>query len=157
MELQGISAMAKTQTAYGKQSSEETDNSSGGWKYLTVRQGGRVYTYLVIGKNMRVLIGETAEKKTDGKDKESTDGKNNADGSAEQASGSADISVNRQSGGKEEKGIRPDFLLDASMLALTGYYQKKMRETIKHLGNSIGSDRNGNTAATANSGEGTKE
>ncbi|CUH96677.1 hypothetical protein P22_2767 [Propionispora sp. 2/2-37] len=143
--------MVKNQTAYDggqSQSSAETDSSSGGWKYMTVKEGGRVYTYLVIGKNMRVLIGESSEE-TDNKDKKSADGKDNAAGGAEQAntsagndfSGSADsFAINGQ---KEKNGVKTDFLMDTSMFALTGYYQEKMRETIKQLSNSIGDGSKG--------------
>jgi hypothetical protein len=33
--------------------------------------------------------------------------------------------------------------MDTSMLTLTGYYQEKMRETIRQLGDSIGHDSEG--------------
>jgi hypothetical protein len=162
MDLQGVSAMMPNQAANERQnqSSAETDNSDGGWKYITVHEGDRVYTYLVIGKNMKVLIGETSEKKTDDKDKKAADGKNSADGGTDQAnastgngvSGSADmLAVNGQYGGKG-KGIKSDFLMDTSMLALTGYYQEKMRETIRQL---IGHDSEG--IAPVNAGEKTKK
>lgn len=162
MELRGVSSLVKSQNAYGKQNSEEPDNGSGGWKYLTVREGGRIYTYLVIGKNMRILIGEkNAEEKSGDKDGNAAEGSSDVGGGVAQASDrkaasvNADMSVSSQKGGKEEQEIRHDFLLDTSMLGLTAYHQKKMRETIKHLGNSIGNNLNGN--AISDSAEKTKE
>ncbi|MDF2500098.1 MAG: hypothetical protein K0Q77_812 [Anaerosporomusa subterranea] len=152
MDFHRVSAMTKNQATFGKQgsqSSQDTGDSAGGWKYLTVRQGGKVYTYIVIGKNMRILIGETADKKTDDKDKKTADGNNEAAAGAENtngagnnaAAGSMDrLAVNGQNGGKKEETAKPDFLMDTSMLTLTGYYQKKMRETIKNLGDTIGND-----------------
>ncbi|WP_156478612.1 hypothetical protein [Anaerosporomusa subterranea] len=144
--------MTKTQVAarrQGSQSSQDTGDSASGWKYLTVRQGGKVYTYIVIGKNMRILIGETSDKKTEDKDKKTADGNNDAAGEVENTNGASNnavsdsmngLAVNGQNGGRKEEIAKPDFLMDTRMLALTGYYQKKMRETIKNLGETIGSD-----------------
>jgi hypothetical protein len=151
MNLYGISAMTKTQVAAGKQGSQssQSDDSASGWKYLTVRQGGKIYTYIVIGKNMRILIGETADKKTDDKDQKTDDkDQKTADANSDAttgvekanrvsnnaASGMDALAASGQSGGKREGTANPDFLMDTSMFALTGYYQKKMRETIKDLG-----------------------
>ncbi|SDE41954.1 hypothetical protein [Sporomusa acidovorans] len=143
MSLQGVSAIAG-QTAYGKQgqSSEKTDDNASGWRYLTVREGGRVYTYVVIGKNMRILIGEAPDEGNDQKDKKSADGSKNTAAKPDSANASSgnvvsvntQLSVSGQNSRKEEKKVKRDFLTDTSMFALTGYYQKKMRETIDKLG-----------------------
>lgn len=157
MEIQRISAMVKTQAAYGRhdQSCEETDNHSGGWKYLTVHEGGRTYTYLVIGKNMKILIGETAEKKTNDKDKKTAEAKGNVNGEAKQenaagandVSGSTDVPINGQGGREEKRELKNDFFTDTAMFAFTGYYQKKMRETVKKLEKTIGNDSPRDTIA----------
>jgi hypothetical protein len=149
MDFYGVSALTKTQVAVGKQSSQsspETGDSAGGWKYLTVRQGGKIYTYIVIGKNMRILIGETSDEKTDDKDQKTADGNSDATTGVEKAnrvsnnaaSGMDALAASGQNGGKKEGTANPDFLMDTSMFALTGYYQKKMRATIKDLGETSG-------------------
>ena len=142
MDIQGISALTQNQANYGNQSqSSATDSSSsGGWKYLTVKEGGRVYTYLVIGKNMKILIGESSEEKTDKKDKQAADGtKESNQGTGQVGTTASDGStggVGKATNGQKEKQV--DFLMNTEMLALTGYYQEQMRRTIKQFADSVG-------------------
>lgn len=142
MDIQGISALTQNQASYGNQSqSSATDSSSsGGWKYLTVKEGGRVYTYLVIGKNMKILIGESSEEKTDKKDKQAADGTKEANQETGQAGTTASDGstggVGKATNGQKEKQV--DFLMNTEMLALTGYYQEQMRRTIKQFADAVG-------------------
>lgn len=168
MDFYGVSSLTKSQSTYGKQgsqSSQNSDDGAGGWRYLTVREGGKVYTYIVIGKNMRILIGETSDKETTDKDKKTANSNSDATGGVEKAgagnnaaSGSMDaLPVSGQNGDKEEKIAKSDFLMDTSMLTLTGYYQNKMRETIKNLGETIGNDHSITAKASASTGKKPKE
>jgi hypothetical protein len=165
MDLHGISSIMKNQAAYTKsdsQSSQDTDGNDGGWKYLTVRANGKLYTYIVIGKNMRVLIGETTDKEAEDKDKKTAstqnsggpDQTNGTDKTAASGSSSSDkLAADGQNGdGKKEETVKADFLTDTSMLGLTSYYQKKTREMLKTMEENIGNSE----VAIAESGTNTR-
>lgn len=162
MNVYGVSSLTKLQTDYGQsdsQSSQDAGDSNGGWKYLTVRANGKVYTYIVIGKNMRVLIGEATEKKTDEKDEKTGDGKkgniSNQTNGTENTSmeGSNKLDVDGQNSNGKKETIKADFLTDTSMLALTGCYQKKMREIIKDLQQGIGERSSDAIQTSTNTGK----
>lgn len=139
MDIQGISAITNNQTSYASQGQSASDNSSsGGWKYLTVKEGGRVYTYLVIGKNMKILIGESADDSED-KDKQSADSNKKA-GQATDPAGAAgsNAAENKTMAVGKPKEQQTDFLRNTEMLALTGYYQAQMRRTMQQVSAAVG-------------------
>ncbi|MDU4961688.1 MAG: hypothetical protein E6X17_13630 [Sporomusaceae bacterium] len=127
-----------------RQDSGESGNGAGGWKYLTVRANGKVYTYIVIGKNMKILVGEATEKKKEDPEETAADDHcDETEKTAATASGAAGPLALAAEDRKDKPlpNSRPDFFLDTRMFALTGYYQKKMRQTIKQLGDSLSADR----------------
>lgn len=166
MNVYGVSLKTKTQADYGQsdnQSAQDAGDNNGGWKYLTVRVNGKIYTYIVIGKNMRVLIGETTEKKTDEKDEKTGDGKkgntsnqtNGTENTSMAASNKLDVDGQNSNGKKET--VKADFLTDTSMLALTGCYQKKMREIIKDLQEDTGKTSSDGSQTSTNTGKKTNK
>lgn len=137
--LSGISSLTASQAVRGQMesSSSQADNStSAGWKYVTVTEGDTVYTYIVIGKNMKILIGKSAVKEDD-KDEKSADGKNKNEATATSTKPNADP----QATANKQAAEKMNFLNDYRMLGLTGYYQKKMRETMENMENQLGSNK----------------
>lgn len=165
MDFSGVAALTKNQGTYGQsanQSSQDTGGNAGGWKFVTVQSGDIIYTYIVIGKNMRVLVGQTSAKKNDDNDPKTAAGKNAAAGSQDQPAAAGDSAASassakptaaKESGGKTKETAGPDFLGDLRMFALTGYYQQKMRETIKNMEESVGTDKVTDVKASANAGK----
>lgn len=167
MHGNGVSAVPKNQSIYRQldnQTAGDTGGSANGWKYLTVREGGKIYTYIVIGKNMRILIGESTEKKTEAKDKKTADGQKA--GGPDQMEGNGNngalaspaqpVAAN-DSDESTRESVKTSFLTDTTMLALTGYYQKKMRETIKNLGENLGNAKVAEIGTAAYGGKKTNE
>ena len=137
MNVSGISAMSNNQTisSLTESQSAQDNNSSSGWKYITVREDGIVYTYVVIGKNMKVLIGTS--KDTD--NTESKDKKNAKTAASEKDSidNTRQKKLQTQTAGAKITAGPKDFFADFRMFGLTGYYQEKMRETVKNMENHI--------------------
>ena len=132
MNLPKISGFSSTQAAAGLQTSASQDESgsSGGWKYITVQDGNVQYTYIVIGKNMKVLVGKTdISDKNDDKQKQTAKDNKTAPETTQSPFAAADTET-----------AKPDFLTDLRMFALTGAYQKKCRETLKALEQQIGDE-----------------
>lgn len=132
MNLSNISDLSSTQTAAGLQNSASQGNadSSGGWKYITVQEGDVVYTYIVIGKNMKILVGKTDSDDKDGdKQKQAAKDNKSTPGNTQSPLAAAGTDMKK-----------PDFLNDLRMFALTGSYQKKCRETLQALEQQIGNE-----------------
>jgi hypothetical protein len=127
MSMSGISSLTN-QTMCGRtesHSNKDGHSNSAGWKYVTITEGDTVYTYIVIGENMKILIGKApaANDKDEDKDKTTADDKTNALG---------------QNASNKMNADQATFLTDTRMLALTGNYQKKLREIMKNLEDHIG-------------------
>ena len=136
-----ISGLKATQTTAGLQNSasQNETNSSGGWKYITVQEGDVVYTYIVIGKNMKILIGKTDSKDNDGdKQKQAAKDDKSTAGNTQNPLAAAGTDMKK-----------PDFLNDLRMFALTGFYQKKCRETLEALEQQIGNEKPASPQKTA--------
>lgn len=143
MDISGVSSML-SQSMNGmnsNSSTQDTDNSSGGWKYLTVQEGGYTYTYIVIGKNMKVLISQVAAqgdkdnsadkgKKTE--DNKTGNNKVNAENNST-ASNQAEQQDNKVQNVQESQ-ISKKY----GMLTLTAYYEKQMREILKEMEEKVG-------------------
>jgi len=165
MDLSGVTALTKNQATKGQsanQSSQDTGGNTGGWKYVTVQSGDIIYTYIVIGKNMKVLVGQTSAKKNDDNDPKTAADKNTAAGSQDKpaaavdsaaAANSAKPTAAKERGGNTKETAGPDFFSDLRMFALTGYYQQKMRETIKNMKENIVTDKVTDVKASANAGK----
>jgi hypothetical protein len=165
MDVSGVAALTKNQATYGQsanQSSQDTGGDAGGWKFVTVQSGDIIYTYIVIGKNMRVLVGQTSAKKNDDNDSKAAADKNAVAGSQDNSAAAGDSATSasaakpaaaQESGGNTKETAGPDFLNDLRMFALTGYYQKKMRETIKNMEESVVTDKVADIKASANAGK----
>lgn len=143
MNLSGVSALASNQSVSGRpesQAAQDGNGSSEGWKYVTVQEGDIIYTYIVIGKNMKVLIGQTSvnkDKKTDDDKKDAAGGDTGTAGT-----GNSDKSTELvQHEARKIEAEKVNFLNDYRMLGLTGYYQKKLRETIRNLEDDIVYDK----------------
>lgn len=139
MDVSGVSSLLRNQTALGRsedKTAQDGNDSSGGWKYITVQEGDTVYTYIVIGKNMKVLVGKTAAHKEKDDDKKTAGDKNN---SAEQSA----VTAQPEKNATEVATNKVDFLTDTRMFALTAIYQKKMRETMKNMEDQIGTGHQG--------------
>ena len=161
MDFSGVAALTKNQASYGQsanQSSQDTGGNAGGWKYVTVQSGDIIYTYILIGKNMRGLVGQTSAKKNDDNDPNTAADKNATAGSQDKpaagdsaaAASSAKPTAAKESGSNKKETAGPAFLDDLRMFALTGYYQQKMRETIKIMEESVGTDKVTEVKASAN-------
>ncbi len=136
MSISGIST--NNQTLCGRNespSSQNGNNNSTGWKYVTVTDGDTVYTYIVIGKNMKVLIGKSTTKQD--KDKDKNDDKETASNKKDTVSNSDKTRATEQNNNNKKAAEKNDFLIDERMLALTGYYQKKMRKLVDNLEDKI--------------------
>lgn len=143
--LSAISSLTASQAVRGKtenSSNQENSSTSAGWKYVTVTEGDIIYTYIVIGKNMKILIGKSATKEKD-TDKKSGDDKNEATAT------SAKPTTDPQAAATRQAAEKVNFLNDYRMLGLTGYYQKKMRETLEIMESQLGCDQTATTAAVA--------
>lgn len=122
-----LSISSKSET----HSSQDSENNSTGWKYVTIKEGNIIYTYIVIGKNMKVLIGQSNAPEGD-KDKNNTGNKKDGD-----TGDNADkVNASQQTSSKlaNEKA---SLLTDCRMLGLTGYYQKKLRESMENMENRV--------------------
>ena len=145
MNLSGVSALASNQSVSGRpesQAAQDGNGSSEGWKYVTVQEGDIIYTYIVIGKNMKVLIGQTSVNKD--KNKKTDDDKKDAAGgdTGTAGTGNSDKSTELvQNEARKIEAEKVNFLNDSRMLGLTGYYQKKLRETIRNLEDDIVYDK----------------
>lgn len=134
MDISSSSLLTKNQIVCGRSergSMSEDNSSSGGWKYITVVEGDIQYTYIVIGKDMKVLVGTTSvhEDKNKDKDKKATGDKEN----------SADKSDQLNETGKNQiEANKVDFLTDPRMLGLTAFYQKKIQQTMQNMEAQIG-------------------
>jgi len=82
MKISGVALPLQSKSlSTGDRKGEETQNTkgkSGGQRYVTVRDGDYLYTYIVIGDNFRVLIGRLAvdkdkDEKTDAVKKQDND------------------------------------------------------------------------------------
>ncbi|WP_094602844.1 hypothetical protein SPSIL_030760 [Sporomusa silvacetica DSM 10669] len=138
MNVLGSSSLTNNQIVRGQVESNSTqngDSNSTGWRYISVKEGDTVYTYIVIGKNMKVLIGKTSTPKDDGKDKKTADDKQDATNNSNTANTAC------QNDSSKIKDEKISFLTDYRMLALTAAYQKKLRETMKNLEANIGCDK----------------
>lgn len=118
-------------------SKQDDSSDSAGFKYVSIREGNIVCTYIVIGKNMKVLIGKSAvdEDKEDKKDGKATDDKNGADKSTK-------TTEDKQAALNKKKLEEASFLTDSRMLGLTAYYQKKLREMMRNMESNIGVNNN---------------
>ncbi|MDT8904003.1 hypothetical protein [Anaeroselena agilis] len=157
--------MTKNQAAYGQsanQSSQDAGGNAGGWKFVTVQSGDIIYTYIVIGKNMKVLVGQTSAKKTDDNDPKTAADKNAVAGSQDKpaAAGDSAASVSsakptaaKENGGNTKEPAGLDFLGDLRMFALTGYHQQKIRETIKNMEESVVTGKATDVKASATAGK----
>ncbi|WP_371362568.1 hypothetical protein SRRS_37000 [Sporomusa rhizae] len=118
-------------------SKQDDSSDSAGFKYVSIREGNIVCTYIVIGKNMKVLIGKSAvdEDKEDKKDGKTTDDKNGADKSTK-------TTEDKQAALNKKKLEEASFLTDSRMLGLTAYYQKKLREMMRNMESNIGVNNN---------------
>lgn len=143
MDVAGVSMTAKTQTAFAPSAGAADQNgnggSSGGWKFITVQEGDTVYTYVVIGKNMRVLVGKTTVHDDQDADKDKKS-ENSKKASSSQA---ADQNTTEKNTDGQTKENKVDFLTDSRMFALTAVYQKKMRETMKNMVDHVGMNDRG--------------
>ncbi|SMD16464.1 hypothetical protein [Sporomusa malonica] len=131
MNLSGLSSLSNNLTSCGRTESQLEQDSSGnsqGWKYVTVKVGDTVYTYIVIGKNMKVLIGSTSD--DEDKDKKSA-------GDKKDANHSDKLNEAKQSDDNKLGIEKNNFLMDHRMLGLTGFYQKKLREMMKNMEDQI--------------------
>lgn len=136
--LSGISSLTASQAVRGQleSNSSQSDNSaSAGWKYVTVTEGDTIYTYIVIGKNMKILIGKSSAKEDDTDKKGAGDKNEDSTTSAKPNAGLQTAAATKQTAEKA------NFLNDCRMLGLTGYYQKKMRETMEIMENQLGCDK----------------
>jgi hypothetical protein len=139
MDVSGVSLLQQNKTVCGRGDNvpaQDGTSDSGGWKFVTVQEGDVEYTYIVIGKNMRVLIGETSVKDKD-EDKKSASDKENSASKAEKTLHAEKNDSNKVVANKV------DFLTDYRMFALTASYQKKIRETMKNMENHIGAIQHG--------------
>lgn len=136
MDLSGISFMTNNQSVGRKtesQPAQDNNGTSSGWKYVTVQEGDTVYTYIVIGKNMKVLIGESSIQED--KNKKTESDKKDAAGNSEQANAAAQNASNKL----PDEQI--NFLADRRMLGLMGDYQQKMREIMRNMEDHIVYDK----------------
>lgn len=132
MNLSGVPSFKNNQTVLGRtetNSAQGGNSNSAGWKYVTITEGDTAYTYIVIGENMKVLIGKAAVDKDEDKDKKTSADKMDKENLAGQNEGNL---------AKDEK---VNFLIDPRMLGLTGFYQKKLREAMKSLEDQVGCDK----------------
>lgn len=128
MNLSKVSLMTTNQSVGRQtesQSAQDNNSNSAGWKYVTVQEGDTVYTYIVIGKNMKVLIGESSIHED--KDKKTASNKKDAAGNSDQINATVQDTSNKM------PNEQINFLADHRMLGLTGDYQKKMREMMKNM------------------------
>lgn len=121
---------------------DESSNSSG-FKFQTIKEGNTIYTYIVIGKNMKILIGKAAvaEEKEDEKDGKTADKKNDTDKLAKE-------NEEKQTALKKKSIEEAGFLTDSRMLGLTAYYQKKLREMMRNMETNICVNNNGTEQAS---------
>lgn len=137
MILPGISSPTNNQSVRGQAESNATqseNSNSSGWKYITVTEGNVTYTYIVIGKNMKVLIGTSTVKEED-KDKKNADSNTDANGNSSKTNAAP------QNDSTKQAAEKISFLTDYRMLGLTGYYQKKIRETMENMEDQLGCDK----------------
>ncbi len=137
MILPGISSQITNQSVRGQTESNATqseNSNSSGWKYVTVTEGNITYTYIVIGKNMKVLIG-TSTVQEEEKNKKNADSNTDANGNSSKANAAP------QNDNAKLAAEKVSFLSDYRMLGLTGYYQKKMRETMENMEDQLGCDK----------------
>lgn len=136
MNVSGVSDVAKNQAVGGKIGSQSTQGNNGnssGWKYVTVKEGDITYTYIVIGKNMKVLIG-TAKADEDQKDKDKDNKGAKAEKDQKVAAGNTEqVKALLQNAPPKKMPEQTDFIADFRMFGLTAFHQKKMRETIKKM------------------------
>jgi hypothetical protein len=144
MAISGVSlTLSKSMNEMNSNSStQDTDNSSGGWKYLTVQEGGYTYTYIVIGKNMKVLISQVAQgdkdqlsstdkgKKSD--DNKTGDNKVNAENNSTASNQAEQQNNNVQN--VQENQISKKY----GLLTLTAYHEKQMRGILKEMEEKVG-------------------
>lgn len=145
MNVPKVSYFTQNQASYLQSDSlaskqDENDNSAG-FKYVTIREGNILYTYIVIGKNMKVLIGKAAVD-------EDTDGK--APGDKKGADKLAQANEPNQAGLNKKALEAAGFLTDTRMLGLTAYYQKKMREMMRNMEDNLGAKIDGTEGVVAN-------
>lgn len=146
MIVPGISSMATNSIVRGQtesNSSQAESNNSPGWKYVTVTEGDIIYTYIVIGKNMKVLIGKSSAKEND-MDKKNVDDKPEANGNSNKLNAKPQKDCSKQL-----EAEKVSFLSDYRMLGLTGYYQKKIQETMTNMENHIGFDKANSVGTSA--------
>jgi len=132
MDISGSSLLTKNQIVYGRSESgsmSEDNSSSGGWKYITVVEGDIEYTYIVIGKDMKVLVGTTSVHEDKNKDKKATGDKENSADKSDQLN---------ETGKNQMEANKVDFLTDLRMLGLTAFYQKKIQQTMNNMEAQIG-------------------
>lgn len=136
MNVSRVSDVVKNQAVGGKtgsQSTQDNNDNSSGWKYVTVKEGDMTYTYIVIGKNMKVLIG-TSKADEDQKDKDKDDKGAKAEKGQQVATGNTEqVKKSLQNSPQKKTPEQTDFLADFRMIGLTAFHQKKMRETIKKM------------------------
>lgn len=137
MNVSRVSDVVKNQAVGGKtgsQSTQEDNNgNSSGWKYVTVKEGDMTYTYIVIGKNMKVLIG-TSKADEDQKDKDNDNKGAKTEKGQQVATGNTEqVKKSLQNSPPKKTPEQTDFLADFRMIGLTAFHQKKIRETIKKM------------------------
>ncbi|MDF2570104.1 MAG: hypothetical protein K0R55_1708 [Sporomusa sp.] len=133
MNLPGVSSLPNNSASCGRtepKSEQDSSDNSQGWKYATVKVGDTVYTYIVIGKNMKVLIGATTDDEEKGKDKKTVSGKNDANTTDK-------LNETKYSDSNKIGTDKVDFLMDHRMLGLTGFYQKKLRDMVENMEDQI--------------------
>lgn len=84
ISMSNLQSAGKTAVSQNSDSNN-SDSDSSGWKYLTVEKDGMVYTYIVIGKDIKVLLSEGPAK--DDKTKKSANGQKADDANSTQSQG----------------------------------------------------------------------
>jgi len=140
MDISGFSLLAKEQIACGRSESgsmSKDNSSSGGWKYITVVEGDIEYTYIVIGKDMKILVGTTSVHEDKNKDKDKDTNKDKKATGVKENSADKSDELNEIGKNKMEAN-KVDFLTDLRMIGMTAFYQKKIQQTIENMEAHIG-------------------
>lgn len=129
MTVNGITLNQPSLGRTDNNSTKNGDSSNQGWKYLSVQVGDTIYTYIVIGKDMRILIGKTT---TEDENKQN-DKKSNGDNKPAENNNNSPVNTAGQTDNIQIEDKTVSFLSDWRMLGLTAFHQQKLRQMIKNM------------------------
>ncbi|MDU2063646.1 MAG: hypothetical protein E6713_02300 [Sporomusaceae bacterium] len=145
MDLSGISSLTGSQSLENQiqnNSSQDDSSNASGWRYVTIQEGNKICTYIMIGKNMKILVGETAAKDKDDDPQKAAKDRQQTEKTADQSKSTEQATATNQAKSKTKKAeeVVP-FLADTRMLGLTALHQQRMWEIMANLGNQTDTDK----------------